>query len=80
MLKHLDHEYEVKDECKEYYALTSAHIKYTALKPNIKNAIFVLSNSISEIMLQQGGTSYYISNDSQNLVKTVAKRTHKIPE
>jgi len=74
VLKHLDHEYEVKDECQEYLRLNISPHHIHRTKAEHKYAIFVLSNSISEIIAaNNGGTSSNISNGLSELVKRSRK-------
>ena len=81
VLKHLDHEYEVKEECKDYLCLNISPHHIHRTKAEHKYAIFVLSNSISEIIaMNNGGSSSNISNGLSELVKRSQKRTHKVPE
>jgi hypothetical protein len=70
VLKHLDKEYEVKDECKEYLKLNISPHHIHRTKAEHKYAIFVLSNSISEIVAtNNGGSTTNISNGLSELVK-----------
>jgi hypothetical protein len=74
VLKHLDHEYEVKGECKEYLCLNISPHHIHRTKAEHKYAIFVLSNAISEIIAtNNGGTSSNISNGLSELVKRSKK-------
>lgn len=78
VLKHLDHEYEVKDECKEYLCLNISPHHIHRTKAEHKYAIFVLSNSISEIIAaNNGGSSSNISNGLSELVKRSKKELIK---
>jgi hypothetical protein len=70
VLKYLDDEYEVKDECKEYLSLNISPHHIHRTKAEHKFAIFVLSNAISDVIATNNGrTSSNISNGLSELVK-----------
>ena len=81
VLKYLDDEYEVKDECKEYLCLhiSPHHIHRT--KAEHKHAIFVLSSAISEIIANNNdGSSSNITNGLAELVKRSKKELLKFQD
>ena len=81
VLKHLDHEYEVKDECKEYLCLNISPHHIHRTKAEHKYAIFVLSNTISEVLANNnGGMSSNISNGLNELVKRSKRELIKIQD
>ena len=70
----MDEEYELKEECKDYLGLNISPHHIHRTKAEHKYAIFVLSNSISEIIAaNNGGTSSNISNGLSELVKRSRK-------
>lgn len=70
VLKNMDEEYELKDECKDYLCLNISPHHIHRTKAEHKYAIFVLSTTISEILANNnGGTSSNISNGLSELVK-----------
>ena len=74
VLKSMDDEYEIKQECKEYLCLNISPHHIHRTKAEHKYAIFVLSNSISELLAtNNGGTSNNISNGLSELVKRSKK-------
>lgn len=74
VLKHLENEYEVNDECREYLSLNISPHHIHRTKAEHKHAIFVLSTSISEVVAaNNGGTSSNISNGLFELVKRSRK-------
>ncbi|MDP3066884.1 MAG: UPF0058 family protein [Methanobacteriaceae archaeon] len=74
VLKHLENEYEVNDECREYLSLNISPHHIHRTKAEHKHAIFVLSTSISEVVAtNNGGTSSNISNGLSELVKRSRK-------
>ena len=81
VLKHLDHEYEVKDECKEYLCLNISPHHIHRTKAEHKYAIFVLSNTISEVLANNnGGMSTNISNGLNELVKRSRRELVKMQD
>ena len=74
VLKYMDEEYEVKDECKEYLCLNISPHHIHRTKAEHKYAIFVLSNAISEVIsTNNNGSSSNISNGLSELVKRSKK-------
>ena len=70
VLKNLEDEYTVKDECKEYISLNISPHHIHRTKAEHKYAIFVLSTAISEVIANNnGGSSTNISNGLSELVK-----------
>ena len=74
VLKNLEDEYTVKEECKEYFCLNISPHHIHRTKAEHKYAIFVLSTAISEIIANNnGGTSSNIPNGLFELVKRSKK-------
>jgi len=74
VLKNLESEYEVKDECGEYLSLNISPHHIHRTKAEHKHAIFVLSASISHVVAaNNGGNSSNISNGLSELVKRSRK-------
>ena len=75
VLKNLEDEYTVKDECKEYICLNISPHHIHRTKAEHKYAIFVLSTAISEVIANNnGGTSQPISQmDYSNWLKDLKK-------
>ena len=82
VLKNLEDEYTVKDECKEYICLNISHHHIHRPKAEHKYAIFVLSTAISEVIANNnGGTSTTnISNGLNELVKRSKKELIKFQD
>jgi hypothetical protein len=81
VLKYLDEEYEVKDECKEYLRLNISPHHIHRTKAEHKLAIFVLSSAISEIIIKNnGGKSSNIPNGLSELVKRSKKELIKFQD
>lgn len=75
VLKYLEDEYEVKDECEEYFHLNISPHHIHRTKAEHKYAIFVLSELISE-MIAKKNTKGSLPNVSNGLSKLV-KRSKK---
>jgi hypothetical protein len=74
VLKNLESEYEVKDECGEYLSLNISPHHIHRTKAEHKHAIFVLSASISQVVAtNNGANSSNISNGLSELVKRSRK-------
>ena len=74
VLKYLDEEYEVKEECKEYLCLNISPHHIHRTKAEHKHAVFVLSAAISEIIAKNNdGTSSNVPNGLAELVKRSKK-------
>lgn len=69
VLKNMDEEYELKEECKEYLCLNISPHHIHRTKAEHKYAIFVLSNTISEVLANHNGGSSNIANGLSELVK-----------
>lgn len=81
VLKSMDDEYEIKDECKEYLCLNISPHHIHRTKAEHKYAIFVLSSAISELIAtNNGGTSNNISNGLSELVKRSKKELIKFQD
>ena len=81
VLKNLEDEYTVKDECKEYICLNISPHHIHRTKAEHKYAIFVLSTAISEVIANNnGGTSTNISNGLFELVKRSKKELIKFQD
>ena len=77
----MDEEYELKEECKEYLGLNISPHHIHRTKAEHKYAIFVLSNTISEVIANNnGGTSSNISNGLSELVKRSRKELVKLQD
>ncbi|MEN4006601.1 MAG: UPF0058 family protein [Methanobacteriaceae archaeon] len=75
VLKYLEDEYEVKDECEEYFCLNISPHHIHRTKAEHKYAIFVLSELISE-MIAKKNNRRSLPNVSNGLSK-LAKRSKK---
>lgn len=81
VLKNMDEEYELKEECKEYLGLNISPHHIHRTKAEHKYAIFVLSNTISEILANNnGGVSTNVSNGLNELVKRSKKELIKLQD
>lgn len=81
VLKNMDEEYELKDECKDYLGLNISPHHIHRTKAEHKYAIFVLSNTISEVLAHNnGGMSGNISNGLNELVKRSRRELVKMQD
>ena len=81
VLKNLEDEYTVKDECNEYIGLNISPHHIHRTKAEHKYAIFVLSTAISEVIANNNdGTSTNISNGLFELVKRSKKELIKFQD
>jgi hypothetical protein len=81
VLKNMDEEYELKDECKDYLGLNISPHHIHRTKAEHKYAIFVLSNTISEVLANNnGGMSSNISNGLSELVKRSRRELVKLQD
>ncbi len=69
VLKNMDEEYELKEECKDYLCLKISPHHIHRTKAEHKHAIFVLSNTISEVLASNNGGSSNVSNGLSELIK-----------
>lgn len=77
----MDEEYEVKEECKDYLGLNISPHHIHRTKAEHKYAIFVLSNTISEVLANNnGGTSTNVSNGLNELVKRSRRELIKLQD
>ena len=81
VLKNMDEEYELKEECKDYLGLNISPHHIHRTKAEHKYAIFVLSNIISEVLANNnGGMSSNISNGLNELVKRSKRELIKVQD
>jgi hypothetical protein len=81
VLKNMDEEYELKEECKDYLGLNISPHHIHRTKAEHKYAIFVLSNTISEVLANNnGGISPNISNGLNELVKRSRRELVKLQD
>mgnify|MGYP000003251779 CR=1 FL=1 len=81
VLKNMDEEYELKEECKDYLGLNISPHHIHRTKAEHKYAIFVLSNTISQVLTNNnGGMSNNISNGLNELVKRSRKELIKMQD
>lgn len=81
VLKNMDEEYELKEECKDYLGLNISPHHIHRTKAEHKYAIFVLSNTISEVLAtNNGGMSSNISNGLNELVKRSRRELVKLQD
>ena len=77
----MDEEYELKEECKDYLGLNISPHHINRTKAEHKYAIFVLSNTISQVLTNNnGGMSNNISNGLNELVKRSRKELIKMQD
>jgi hypothetical protein len=69
VLKNMDEEYELKEECKDYLCLNISPHHIHRTKAEHKHAIFVLSNTISEVLANNNGGGSNVSNGLNELIK-----------
>ncbi|MGO9387297.1 MAG: UPF0058 family protein [Methanobacterium sp.] len=69
VLKNMDEEYELKEECKDYLCLNISPHHIHRTKAEHKHAIFVLSNTISEVLASNNGGGSNVSNGLSELIK-----------
>jgi hypothetical protein len=74
VLKYLEDGYEVKDECEEYFRLNISPHHIHRTKAEHKYAIFVLSESISELVAKNNGSA---PSNVSNGLSELAKRSKK---
>ncbi len=83
VLKNLEDEYGVKDECKDYICLNISPHHIHRTKAEHKYAIFVLSTAISEVISNNNhnnGSTTNISNGLFELVKRSKKELIKFQD
>lgn len=77
----MDEEYELKEECKDYLGLNISPHHIHRTKAEHKYAIFVLSNTISEVLANNnGGPTANISNGLSELVKRSRRELVKLQD
>lgn len=75
VLKYLENEYDIKDECKEYFPLNISPHHIHRTKAEHKYAIFVLSSAISEILAKKENNN--LPPNVVNGLSELAKRSRK---
>ncbi|MGZ7044081.1 MAG: UPF0058 family protein, partial [Methanobacterium sp.] len=75
VLKYLEDGYEVKDECEEYFHLNISPHHIHRTKAEHKYAIFVLSESISDLLAKRNNLS--TPSNVSNGLSELAKRSKK---
>ena len=82
VLKYLEDGYEVKDECEEYFRLNISPHHIHRTKAEHKYAIFVLSESISEVVAKKnnGLNQTNVSNGLSELAKRSKKELIRMHE
>jgi hypothetical protein len=74
VLKYLENGYEIRDECLDYFSLNISPHHIHRTKAEHKHAIFVLSNSISDVISKDNGA---LPSNVSNGLAELAKRTKK---
>lgn len=82
VLKYLEDEYDVKDECEEYFRLNISPHHIHRTKAEHKYAIFVLSELISELVAKKNNRKPLpnVSNGLSELVKRSKKELIRMHE
>lgn len=75
VLKHLETESEIPNSCSEYIALNISPYYIHRTKVEHKHAIFVLSNTISKIILKEN--KEFIDPNMSNTLVELIKRSKK---